>query len=724
MSNSAYWKKRFELLEQSQNQLGVQCYADIEKHYREAQKQIEGQLSVWYQRFAKNNGVTIQEARKMLTSKELEEFKWDVNQYIKYGEENAINGAWGKQLENASARYHISRLEALKIHTQQSLEVMFGNQLDSIDTAMKDIYTSGYYRTAFEIQKGLGVGWNFATLDDKTISKVINKPWAADGKNFSERIWSNRQRLVNELNTELTRNIILGQDSQKAIDAIAKKMNTSKNVTGRLVMTEEAFFSSAAQKDCFNELDVEQYEIVATLDSHTSDICRGMDGQHFKMSEWQVGITAPPFHVWCRSTTVPFFDDEFDNVGERAARGEDGNTYYVPADMTYKEWEKSFVDDDKSGLKKVKPKEQKMTVEEIQQKITDNNSRIETLASEYSRKQKELENALLFGNDDIEALNKMRSESQEIKTSIDELINQTDDLKKLLPKENVQSVKTKIVQGQNMVNSVDYASSDMDFPIETVIHAQGFDGMPSIVEYEDFKKAMEKSNFYAERTYSAPTQEVLDKWRNDLYNGKWYIDCSEGGAQYGQGMYCASCYDITDNQQIGGIGFEMSHYQQIGISKGNAFSYTESITLQPDAKVLILPNGKKAEEYISDLYRNEYLKKFASKEQMQQVTKYIEYDFKIRQMTSSDSMDFVETLYQGRAKASVGIENLIKDALTAMEDVTDGRKYHGLKNPSVLATEMGYDVIKAEGHGDSGSYSVILNRTKVIFCKGGSIYGN
>lgn len=40
---------------------------------------------------------------------------------------------------------------------------------------MRDIYKSGYYRTAFEIQKGVGVGWDFATLDDKTISKVINK---------------------------------------------------------------------------------------------------------------------------------------------------------------------------------------------------------------------------------------------------------------------------------------------------------------------------------------------------------------------------------------------------------------------------------------------------------------------------------------------------------------------------------------------------------------------
>ena len=354
MKNSEYWKKRFELLEQSQNQQGLQCYADIEKQYRQAQKQIEGQIAAWYQRFAKNNGITLADARKMLTSKELEELKWDINQYIQYGEENAINGTWVKQLENASARYHISRLEALKLQTQQSIEAMFGNQLDSIDSAMRNIYTSGYYRTAFEIQKGVGVGWDFATLDEKQISKIINKPWAVDGKNFSERIWGNRQKLVNELNTELTRNVILGQDPQKAIDAIARKMNTSKNVAGRLVMTEEAFFSSAAQKDCFAELDVEQFEIVATLDSHTSDICREMDGKHFPMSQWEVGVTAPPFHVWCRSTTVPFFDDEFDSVGERAARGEDGKTYYVPSDMTYKQWQQSFVEGDKTGLQEVK----------------------------------------------------------------------------------------------------------------------------------------------------------------------------------------------------------------------------------------------------------------------------------------------------------------------------------------------------------------------------------
>lgn len=351
MANSSeYWKQRFEQIEQSQNRQGIQCMADIEKQYRQAQKQIEGQIAAWYQRFADNNGISLTEARKMLTSQELAEFKWDVNQYIQYGQENAINGTWVKQLENASARFHINRLEALKIQTQQAVETMFGNQLDSIDSAMKGIYTNGYYRTAFEIQKGVGVGWDFATLDDKQIQKVINKPWAADGRNFSERVWSNRQKLVNELNTTLTQNIILSKDPQKAIDEIARRMNTSKNVAGRLVMTEEAYFSSTAQKDCFTELDVEQFEIIATLDSHTSDICQEMDGKHFPMTQWEVGTTAPPFHVWCRSTTVPFFDDEFDAVGERAAKNEKGETYYVPADITYKDWKKAFVDGDKSDF--------------------------------------------------------------------------------------------------------------------------------------------------------------------------------------------------------------------------------------------------------------------------------------------------------------------------------------------------------------------------------------
>ncbi len=35
--------------------------------------------------------------------------------------------------------------------------------------------------------------------------------------------------------------------------------------------------------------------------------------------------------------------DFFDTGSMRNARNEDGKTYYVPADMTYREWEKKLV---------------------------------------------------------------------------------------------------------------------------------------------------------------------------------------------------------------------------------------------------------------------------------------------------------------------------------------------------------------------------------------------
>ena len=351
MKNSEYWKLRFEQLEKSQNKLAEMSKSEIEGLYRQAVKDIEGKIDTWYRRLAANNGVSMAEARKMLSASELKEFKWDVYDYIKYGQENALNGQWIKQLENASAKFHISKYEALKIQTQQSLESLFAKQSTITSDTMKDIYQSGYYHTPFEIQKGFGVGWDISGVDQNQLEKVIAKPWAVDGKNFSERIWSNKQKLIAEVHNELTQNIITGADPQKAINAIASKLNASKSNAGRLVMTEEAYFSSAAQKNCFDDLGVEEYEIVATLDAHTSEICQSMDGKHFPMKDFQAGVTAPPFHPWCRSTTCPWFADDFGEVGERAARGEDGKTYYVPGDMSYGEWKKTFVEGgDKSGF--------------------------------------------------------------------------------------------------------------------------------------------------------------------------------------------------------------------------------------------------------------------------------------------------------------------------------------------------------------------------------------
>lgn len=386
MTNAEYWKQRFTQLEAAQNRKGATAYLEMEKQYKAAQNELEAQIARWYQRFADSNGISLAQAKQWLKGQDLAEFKWDVKEYIKYGKENAINGAWMQELENASSKFHISRLEALQIQTQNSLETMFAQQMGTMKKALSDVYASGYYHTAYTVQQGFGLGWDIAGLDQAQIEKVLSKPWAVDGYNFSTRIWNGKTKLIGEVHNELSKNLLTGADPQKAIDSLAKKMGTSKSNAGRLVMTEQAYFSSAAQKDCFNDLDVEEYEIVATLDSHTSDICRSLDGKVFKMSDYKPGITAPPFHVYCRSTTAPHFKDNFD-AGERAARGADGKTYYVPDDVTYSEWKKAFVDGDKSGFAEVqknhfsrtekrgtiKPKEQSEAAKFIEQACTTEN---------------------------------------------------------------------------------------------------------------------------------------------------------------------------------------------------------------------------------------------------------------------------------------------------------------------------------------------------------------
>ncbi|MBS4900836.1 MAG: phage terminase large subunit, partial [Clostridiales bacterium] len=123
---------------------------------------------------------------------------------------------------------------------------------------------------------------------------------------------------------------------------VNKKVKNAKMYASRLIMTEQAAFHARSQQDAFNELDIEEFEIVATLDSHTSEICREMDGKHFPMEEYKIGITAPPFHVYCRSVTAPHFNDEWSD-GKRAARDENGKTYYVPSGMTYPEWRDKHV---------------------------------------------------------------------------------------------------------------------------------------------------------------------------------------------------------------------------------------------------------------------------------------------------------------------------------------------------------------------------------------------
>lgn len=346
MNNAEYWARRFKIMEDSIKDQAYDYAVNLEEQFDRAIAQIDTQMRAWYQRFADNNGISWAEAQRLLTTDELKEFRWTVQEYIKYGKEHAITGAWAKELENASARVHISRLDSLKVQLRQQAEALTEARIKATTDASVLSYTESYYHTAYEVQRGLGVGWTMQAINRGEVEKLLSRPWTVDNQTFRARCWTDKTKLVETVNQELTRMIATGEAPDKAIAAIAKRFNVSKQNAGRVVMTESAYFSSAAQKDCFNDLGVEQYKVVATLDSSTCETCGDFDSKVFKMSEYQVGATAPPFHPWCRCCTAPYFED-MEGMGERYSRDPvTGERKMVPGNMTYKEWAKQFVVDE------------------------------------------------------------------------------------------------------------------------------------------------------------------------------------------------------------------------------------------------------------------------------------------------------------------------------------------------------------------------------------------
>ena len=349
MRNADYWRGRFSILEDSAHQEAQRTIQDMEELYLDAQRSVQKEIESWYARFAVNNQISLTDARKWLTAGQLEEFHWSVEQYIKIGEQAGLDAAWLKKLENASARFHISRLEAVQTGIQQQLELLYGNQVDSLDALLKKVVGNGYTHTAFEVQKGVGLGWDITGLDQKKLETLLSKPWTTDGRTFRDRCWLNKNDLVGSVSKSLTQGLLRGDSPSKITTAIQKQFGVHRYKAGRLVNTETTYFNAVATKECYKDLDVEMVEIIETLDSHTCSICGGLDGKVIPISQYEPGVTVPPFHPNCRGTTAPAIDPKY--AGERAARNADGDVYYVPANMKYADWVQTFVNGgSKAGL--------------------------------------------------------------------------------------------------------------------------------------------------------------------------------------------------------------------------------------------------------------------------------------------------------------------------------------------------------------------------------------
>ena len=67
----------------------------------------------------------------------------------------------------------------------------------------------------------------------------------------------------------------------------------------------------------------DHYEIVAVLDSRTSEICQSENHKVYPVEEYEPGRTAPPFHVRCRSTIRPAVKSDKKGKTDKTERTEE-----------------------------------------------------------------------------------------------------------------------------------------------------------------------------------------------------------------------------------------------------------------------------------------------------------------------------------------------------------------------------------------------------------------
>lgn len=300
--------------------------------------------------------------------------------------------------------------------------------------------------------------------------------------------------------------------------------------------------------------------------------------------------------------------------------------------------------------------------------------------------------------------------------------------------EDVTEQDNTVVDGEDISDTWERRPDEFDFEIEDVINAQGFDGVPRIVDAEEFDNLVKEANdgegFIAQRTYSAPDQETLDSYRQQLYEGNWYVDCSAGGSAYGKGMYCVSDYsgELTDRMQR-----EISDYERLGEQRiGNGQDYYAEQVYQEEMHKVTLPIDEKYRDALTDelnitdslTQKNSEERKYVrewingnpdlAKQLKQELAESQERGVEKGEAILNLSKEEFARRYPTKTTGS-NIETFTLDTsarIVRYSEITrmyreEGR---GFNDVGSFAAAKGYDAIRV----DSAGYTVVLNRTKLI----------
>lgn len=347
--NEIYWRDRLsvETLRKEDELLST-----MSKLYADSLSNIEKEIEAFYGRYSYLNDLTIDEVYKRLNPQELKSAKYHIKKYYDSVDKLTRNNKgkvsieklrlYKNELRLLSAKAYMSRLEELKINLRHIIVELAMNQEIEFTDSLSDIYENALYKTSFELDKQMGISPGFSAPSKDAITKVIKTKWLEE--NYSDRIWANKTKLLDGLDTSFLQGITQGQNAKKIARKMAEKYNTDYKNCERLARTESMHLYNEARANTYKAHKIKEFEFVCTLDEKTCPVCGSIDGQVFTLTHKTIGVNYPPMHPNCRCTTVAHFaKDEFDMDTQRIARGSDGKSYYVPYTMTFNEWKNTIV---------------------------------------------------------------------------------------------------------------------------------------------------------------------------------------------------------------------------------------------------------------------------------------------------------------------------------------------------------------------------------------------
>lgn len=294
-NNSDYWNDRKQQFSASLAKDEKRLFSKLAAYYEREAAALEKQIAAYYTQYGEGNVLAYRQLLQTLDAAEVQLLMQDCNAFAeKYPE-------YADFLPVRESIYKLNRLEGLQTSILlQQLEIGAVEQEQLTAFFLKQ--AARYANFSAEL---LGFGEQFYRIDSDMVKKVVGNSWC-EGKNFSERIWDNRQKLARTMQTEVVNGIIRGENYHTLANNLRQKFTSvSKKQAERLVYTEDTYLSCEAAITPFEkDPSFTQYRFACTMDGSECDICRALSGQTFSIKERAPGTNFPPMHPWCRC----FFD--------------------------------------------------------------------------------------------------------------------------------------------------------------------------------------------------------------------------------------------------------------------------------------------------------------------------------------------------------------------------------------------------------------------------------